>query len=268
MTTLYVSQKMKKKISTVSLISLSFLIILMYTLGCATTPSFEEGYQPKATLSPERIENSRLVVLVHGIFGHGKRLNPLTEALEANGYVCFAPDLKPNSAYHGIEDLALKLEAEINARWGQSAEFAIVSFSMGGIVSRYYLQELDGAQRCEALVTISSPHNGTAIAYALPGRGIEEMRPGSNLLEKLNSENSLMALQDIPIYSYYMPFDEIIVPARSSEWELAQNQKFLPSLHPLIFYKAKVQEKLIEDLDLAFTEKRIGMTNQSVFTTP
>jgi triacylglycerol lipase len=234
----------------------------MHILGCTTTPPFEEGYQPKAKPSSERIENSRLVVLVHGILGNGQKLSPLTKSLEENGYTCFAPDLKPNNAYHGIEDLALKLEAEVNAHWGQNAEFAIVGFSMGGLVSRYYLQELSGAQRCWALVTISSPHNGTVLAHASPSRGIEEMRPKSELLEKLNSESSLMALQEIPIHSYYTPLDEVIVPARSSELESAHNQRFLSLIHPLMIYKEKVQEKLIEDLNLAFKEKQMGRTNR------
>lgn len=259
---------MKKKTSKVCRIGLYLLIALIYTSGCATTPPFEEGYQPKAIPSLEKIEDSRLVVLVHGIFGHGQKLGPLTKSLEENRYICFAPDLKPNNARYGIEDLALKLEAEIDARLGQDAEFAIVGFSMGGLVARYYLQELDGAQRCRALVTISSPHNGTVLAHALSSRGIEEMRPQSKLLEKLNSESSLMTLQDIPIYSYYTPIDEVIVPARSSELKSAHNQRFWSLLHPLMIYKAKVQEKLIEDLDLAFKEEQTIRTNRAMVSTP
>ena len=258
---------MKKKAFIVCLVSLSLTLALIYISECMMTPSFEKGYQPKATLSSGGIKNAHLVVLVHGIFGDGQRLDPLTESLEENGYVCFVPDLKPNNAHYGIEDLALKLNAEINAHWGQDAEFAIVGFSMGGLVSRCYLQELGGAQRCRALITISSPHNGTALAYALSSRGIEEMRPQSELLEKLNSESSLMALQEMPIHSYYTQFDGVIVPARSSEWESAHNQKFWSLFHPLMIYQAKVQEKLIEDLDLVFKEKQTTKTNQAIDST-
>ncbi len=40
----------------------------------------------------------------------------------------------------------------------------IVAHSLGGVVARYYIERLGGAQNVGRLVTIGSPHNGTVIA--------------------------------------------------------------------------------------------------------
>ncbi|MEX1049058.1 MAG: hypothetical protein WED15_06000, partial [Akkermansiaceae bacterium] len=48
------------------------------------------------------------------------------------------------------------LKADIDAQFGTSEPISIVAFSMGGLVSRHYLQQLGGAARCDKLITISS----------------------------------------------------------------------------------------------------------------
>jgi triacylglycerol esterase/lipase EstA (alpha/beta hydrolase family) len=40
----------------------------------------------------------------------------------------------------------------------------IVAHSLGGVVARYYIERLDGAARIGRVVTIGSPHKGTAVA--------------------------------------------------------------------------------------------------------
>ena len=231
---------------------MALTLLLLCLCGCAVTPAYEAGYQPRADGLPAGQAGKPLVVVVHGIFDDGRKMRPLITFLEEKGYACFAPELKPGNAYHGIRDLALKLRTEIDAQIGPERDFAMVGFSMGGLVSRYYLQELGGAERCRALVTISSPHRGTLLGYALPSRGVEEMRPGSDFLESLNSDTSLEPLDGMPVYSYYTPLDLVIIPARNSEWARAENQRFRALLHPLMVSEQAVLERLGGDLDQAF----------------
>ena len=54
-----------------------------------------------------------------------------------------------------------------------------VGFSMGGLVSRYYVQRLGGLDHVDRLVTLSAPHNGSLLANLIANKGCREMRPGS-----------------------------------------------------------------------------------------
>ena len=61
----------------------------------------------------------------------------------------------------------------------------LIGHSLGGIVGRYYAQILDANQRVRHLITIGSPHGGTAVAWAGFGRMRVELKPGSALLRQL-----------------------------------------------------------------------------------
>jgi len=113
---------------------------------------------------------------------------------------------------------------------------------MGGLVSRYYLQNLGGAERCEEFITVSTPHNGTKVAYALTSRGVQQMRPNSDFLRDLRETED--TLGDMPIVSYRTPMDLIILPASSSVWDRAENHSYNVVLHPLMLYTKSVLDDI------------------------
>lgn len=172
------------------------------------------------------------VVLVHGFMDTGSVFKSLQRQLENKGHRCIAPNLIPRDARHGIEALADSLRVEIDTQIPRHQSFSIVGFSMGGLVARHYLQELGGAKRCQRLITISSPHRGTLTAWLHPGKGAQQMRPGSHFLNKLQTTES--ELGDIPVFSYRTPLDLMILPSRSSEWQRATNLRFTVLLHPMM----------------------------------
>ncbi|MCX6845591.1 MAG: lipase, partial [Verrucomicrobia bacterium] len=92
--------------------------------------------------------------------------------------------------------------------------------------------QLDGAKRCDRLITISSPHQGTLTAWLHPSKGAKQMRPGSGFLKDLAATES--RLGEIPVISYRTPFDLMILPSRSSEWQRANNLSFTVLLHPMM----------------------------------
>ena len=112
------------------------------------------------------------VVLVHGFFSTNKIFFLMKKRFEEAGFKCFAPTLKPIDAKYGLEDLGQKLKSEINNHLGDNLEFILVGFSMGGIISRYYLQELGGIYRVKQFISISAPHHGSYLAYLYPSKGI------------------------------------------------------------------------------------------------
>lgn len=188
------------------------------------------------------------VVLVHGIFEDGKKFSMFKESLEKRGFDCYVPKMKPRDGRGGLENLAVRLKQDIDAEFGPSAPISIVAFSMGGLVSRQYLQHLGGAARCENLITISSPHHGTKVAWLYPTRGAEQMRPGSPFLADLTSSED--KLGKIRVTSCRTPMDLVILPTTSSVWDRAENLEYPVILHPFMLNSrrvlADVEERLLK----------------------
>ncbi len=191
------------------------------------------------------------VVMVHGIFENGEAFSSLKKRLEYHGIECYVPKLKPADARGGLENLAQGLQRDIEKKFGTEEPFGMVAFSMGGLVSRYYLQELGGADRCESLMTISTPHHGTKVAYAYPSRGAQQMRPGSEFLKTLQASEE--KLSDIPIVSYRTPLDLIILPTESSVWERAENRSHLVAMHPMMLHTKSVLDDIEKRLTYPIT---------------
>jgi len=183
------------------------------------------------------------VVMVHGIFQRGHSFVPMKKKFEQLGYECLIPQLKPCDARSGLETLAAQLQREIEQKWGKDADFHIVAHSMGGLVSRYYLQELGGHEHCQTLVTLATPHHGTKAAYFYPGKGAWQMRPNSEFLQSLQASSH--RLKHLRLISYRTPLDLIILPSTSSHWELAENHLVWAPAHPLVMHTPRVQREII-----------------------
>ena len=180
------------------------------------------------------------IVLVHGIFNSAYVFYSMRKRLEAQGIECFAPSLKPRDGHHGVADLALKLKYEIDNRFGEDDPIDVLGFSMGGIVARYYLQKLGGYNRTKRFFTVSSPHHGSYLAYFYPGKGAMDLRPNSWLLRCLQANED--RYRDMQVYSFWTPFDLMIVPPSSSVWPIAENKQFRSPLHILMLFNRSLAD--------------------------
>lgn len=178
------------------------------------------------------------VVLVHGFLEDGSAFSFLKARLEKRGCECLVPRLRPSDGRGGLERLAEGLKQDIDARCGRDEPISIVAFSMGGLVSRHYLQNLGGAARCDQLITISSPHHGTHAAWLYPSAGAVQMRPNSGFLRNLEAGED--RLGGMPVVSYRTPLDLIILPASSSVWKRAENVSHPALLHPFMLLSPTV----------------------------
>jgi triacylglycerol lipase len=203
--------------------------VLFGGLCAACSPHAQVSTAGAPANAPTR---TRQVVLVHGFAENGSSFAWMKRRLGKQGFDCLVPRLTPRDGRGGLANLARQLKEDIDERFGPDSRIAVIAFSMGGIVSRYYLQELGGAERCDAFVTISSPHQGTAAAWCYPTQGAMEMRPGSDFLRQL--EQTEHRLDGIPVVSYRTRFDLIILPPASSVWSRAENIEVPVLLHPLM----------------------------------
>lgn len=188
------------------------------------------------------------VVLVHGIFDSGRIFRHLVGALEKHGHRCWTPDLKLYDTRKGISDFAGELKEYIEKNIGPDEPLAVVGFSMGCIVARQYLQVLGGHHRTKAFFAISGPHHGSMTAYLYCGQGARDLRPHSPLLENLCRTESL--LDGMALFSYWTPWDIMIVPAKNSDWELAQERLNVGAfMHGLMPAHRKVVADIVQRMD-------------------
>ncbi len=85
----------------------------------------------------------------------------MKKTLEVEGVQVFVPPFTPTSGRLGIPYLAEQLKDYIHTHLPSDQRFHLLGYSMGRLISRYYLQRLGGLDRVEEFITISTPHHGT-----------------------------------------------------------------------------------------------------------
>ena len=170
------------------------------------------------------------VVLVHGFHNTGAIFDPLVRILEKQGCRCYAPSLQPNDCRLGVRDLTLKLAADIDGHFGPSAPLVFVGFSIGGLITRDYVQNLEPRLRARAVFMISTANHGTLWAGLSPHPGARQLAPGSPFLDALNADLSVW--KTIPVYAYWTPFDLIVLPATNTRCAFGQTRLVPCLLHP------------------------------------
>ncbi|MCC5609438.1 triacylglycerol lipase [Nostoc sp. CHAB 5834] len=205
------------------------------------------------------IENQKRnpVLLIHGIDDTEAVFHKMAGQLRLQGWSVYSLDLLPNNGNVGLDELAKQVADYVTATFAPEQHLDLVGFSMGGIVSRYYVQRLGGINRVQRFITISSPHNGTVVAYGSWRSGCVQMRPDSVFLKDLNSD--AVMLGQINFTSIWTPYDLMIVPANSSQMSVG-NEVIVPvALHPWMLTDprslAAVKAALAEDIKLPLFKK-------------
>jgi triacylglycerol lipase len=154
------------------------------------------------------------VLLIHGIDDTVALFKPMTAYLQQQGWGVHSLDLIPNNGKVGLDALAQQVATYVEHTFAPDQPIDLVGFSMGGVVSRYYVQRLGGIHQVQRFVTISSPHNGTWTGYLRFNPGCKQMCRNSLFLQDLNQDAAM--LEQINFTSMWTPMDLMIVPAHSS----------------------------------------------------
>lgn len=174
------------------------------------------------TVPSNQINDRNPVVLLHGINDTTAVFNRMSAHLTNLGWSVYSLDMVPCNGSASIECLAEQVASFIHNTFPAGQAIDLFGFSMGGIVSRYYVQRLGGLDRVHRLITLASPHLGTWIAYGSWRAAAVQMRPNSLFLQDLNRD--LDALDRINFTSLWVPFDlMMIVPGSSSVLPVGRN---------------------------------------------
>ncbi len=193
------------------------------------------------------------VFLVHGIIDRAYVFNSLRAFLEREGWTVYALDLIPNDGRAGIEVLAQQLAEFIDRQVGRDCPIDVIGFSMGGLVSRYYIQRLGGLDRVDHFISICAPNHGTRLAFLMPlFTGIRQMCPNSEFLNDLN-QDAIDQLGRINYTSLWTPSDLMIIPADSARMPIGRNLPIPAKMHAWTVkdesYHAEIAATLLDQVD-------------------
>ncbi|MEU2065592.1 lipase family alpha/beta hydrolase [Streptomyces anulatus] len=168
-----------------------------------------------ATALPLAADDAPPVILLHGFIDNRSAFVVLRRALTRHGHrhlesLNYSPLTRDIRA--AAELLGRHVE-EICARTGHS-RVDIVGHSLGGLIARYYVQRRGGDRRVRTLVTLGTPHGGTAVA---PGAGIHpivrQMRGGSSVIEELRTPAPGCRTRFV---SFWSELDQVMVPVETA----------------------------------------------------
>lgn len=193
------------------------------------------------------------VILIHGIWDTKIIFSKMSSRLTELGWCVHSLNLTPNDGSLGLASLAQQLADYISQTFDPEQSIDIVGYSMGGLVSRYYVQRLGGINRVQRFITISSPHKGTLTAYSLPLPGYLDMRPHSNLLQDLDRDVAI--LKQINFTSIWTPFDVMILPSDSSQMPVGKEVKLKVWLHRQMVTDTQSINALVTELKAPIKNK-------------
>ena len=177
--------------------------------------------------------------MVHGLNDTGKKFKTMANYLEDQGYQTHVLTLPHSFGMVDLTVLAKQVKDYIDRTFADDELINLIGFSMGGVVTRYYLQRLNGLSKVHKYVNISAPNNGTVLGYLLPFKGIQQMRPDSDFLKDLNKDVK-QQLSQIPSLIIWTPVDTMIIPPQSSLIDVGKEL-----LIPLQIHRSMVKDKKV-----------------------
>jgi triacylglycerol lipase len=159
------------------------------------------------------------VLVLHGALDHRGAVAALDRALRRRGSgvlhaidygtLCTTGDLR--LAAHELREQVQRVRELTGAD-----TVRLVGYSLGGVIARYYVQRLDGAEAVDTLVTVGSPHGGSRAAHLWPTALARQVTPGSDVLTELAEPAPDCHTRFLVVAGR---MDQLVMPARNGRVE-------------------------------------------------
>jgi triacylglycerol lipase len=176
-------------------------ILLVSSVGLGATPA-------------EAHSGSDPILFVHGWDSSASAWNTMIQRFVDSGHardrmlaITYNSNQSNATIANQVRDAANSLRASTGA-----SRIDIISHSMGGLSSRYYLKNLGGTSYVDEWVSLGGPNHGTNTAYlCYPfSAGCRDMVPGSGFLDALNSGDETP--DGVRYGTFWSSCDEVINP--------------------------------------------------------
>jgi triacylglycerol lipase len=181
-----------------------------------------------------------VVVFVHGFFATAGVFRPMRAHLEeeAGAHVAsftHAPGM-------GVRAIAKRLSKLID-RIPRRARVHLVGHSLGGVVARWYVQELGGHDRVVQTISLGSPFAGTEHAKVFPFLIGKDLHSESAVLAKLRSSEYATR---VPHMSIVAEDDRVVVPFHSAMFHIGEVVVMPGRGHNSLLFDDEVAEIVVD----------------------
>ncbi len=188
----------------------------------------------------------RPVLLLHGWAMTPASMLPLALRLRRRGRnVCL---FGYNSLGPDMYGKARRLAGRIRELASSSPDgrIDVVAHSLGGLIVRAAAVRAGAGRHLASLVTLGTPHQGTALAAFLPWPNLAPMRPGSAFIQGLATSESLAG--SARCTAIFSTFDALVFPHELAEYPGAVNVEIDGVGHLGLLFSAKVAALVAENL--------------------
>ena len=162
------------------------------------------------------------VVLVHGTFGDSTNWGYIEPQLRAKGYETFKLDYGQRGTGDiaaSAQQLATFVDGVLAATGASRVD--IVGHSQGGMMPRYFIKYLGGADKVDDLIGLSPSNHGTALKSTEPCTACVQQSAGSPFLTDLNAGDETPGPVDYTVIQ--TRYDEVVIPYTSAFLDGAKN---------------------------------------------
>lgn len=193
----------------------------------------------------EVTEGEDVVVLIHGFFASAGVFRPMRQRLvDETGSKVASFTHAPGAS---IARIAKSL-ARIVDRVPKGCRVHVVGHSLGGLVARWYVQELGGHERVAQTISLGSPFGGTEVARRFPilvGRDLCRTSPVLARLRARAHEH------EVPHTSIVGDGDVMVVPCESAIFPRGEVVVLPGRGHNSLLYDAESIATIVDRVRLA-----------------
>jgi triacylglycerol lipase len=185
-------------------------------------------------------------LFIHGVFHNRSTFAFIKQKLALKGWRHFR-EIDLLTSIHPVPRLAEQVATVVSQlqREHEVPQIDIIAHSLGGIVARYYVQQLGGDGPVRNLVTLGSPHGGTVWSRYSVLSHLKDLSPQSPFMRHLNSLNAPRSTRAIAVSG---ELDLLVLPRENGFWPGVRNIHLKRVGHAGLLFSRRVLQIILSNL--------------------